>query len=63
MLTAVMVILLVKMGSTLKSITPLVLVAALLIAIGSIAVIRLFLLGNPVLRQTIAVCNANRTWG
>ncbi len=62
-LTAVMVILLVKMGSTLKLITPLVLVAALLIAIGSIAAIRLFLLGDPVVRQTIAVCNANRHVG
>ena len=62
-LTAVLVILLVKMGSTLKLITPLVLVAALLIAIGSIAAIRLFLIGDPVVRQTIAVCNANRHVG
>ncbi len=63
MLTAIIVILLVKMGSELKSITPLVFVAALLIAIGSIAAIRLFMIGNPMLRQTIAVCNANRHVG
>ncbi len=62
-LTAIIVILLVKMGSALKQITPLLLVAALLIAVGSIAAIRLFMIGNPVLRQTIAVCNANRHVG
>ncbi len=62
-LTAIIVGLLLKMGSALQSITPLVLVAALLIAVGSIAAIRLFRIGNPVVRQTIAVCNANRHVG
>jgi predicted Na+-dependent transporter len=62
-LTAIMVLMLFKMGSALKAITPLVLVAAVLIAVGSIAAIRLFMIGDPLVRQTIGVCNANRHVG
>ncbi len=63
LLMALIVILLFVMRNALKEITPLVLVAALLIAIGSIAAIRLFMIGDQVMRQTVAVCNANRHVG
>jgi hypothetical protein len=63
LLMALIVILLFVMRNALKEITPLVFVAALLIAIGSIAAIRLLMIGDQVMRQTVAVCNANRHVG
>ena len=63
LLMVLIVILLFVMRNALKEITPLVLVAALLIAIGSIAAVRLFRIGDQVMRQTVAVCNANRHVG
>jgi predicted Na+-dependent transporter len=62
-LTLIMALMLFKMGPALKAITPLVPLAALLIAVGSIAAIQLSVFGDPLVKQTVAICNANRHVG
>lgn len=62
-LTVMILLILVKTGSALKEISPMVPLAALLIAIGSIAVIRIIEFTDPLVQQTFAICNANRHVG
>ncbi len=52
-----------KLGPALKLVTPLVPVAALVLAVGSIGAILMFRMGSPVVRHTFAICNANRHVG
>jgi bile acid:Na+ symporter, BASS family len=52
-----------KMGPALKAITPLVPVAALLLSVGSIAAILALPFRDVLVRQTFAICNANRHVG
>jgi BASS family bile acid:Na+ symporter len=60
----IMIILaLVKFGPELTTISPLVPVAVLAMAIGAIAVMRLLEFHDPLVRQTFAICNANRHVG
>jgi predicted Na+-dependent transporter len=63
LLTATIAVVLFKMGPALKAITPLAPVAALLLAIGSIAAILLLTSGDALVKQTFAICNANRHVG
>lgn len=63
LLTLLIVIVLFKLGPALRQITPLVPVAALIVAIGSIAVFFLFRFSSPQIRETFAICNANRHVG
>jgi predicted Na+-dependent transporter len=60
--TAMVAVVLFKMGPALKAVTPLVPVAALLLAVGSMATILSFP-GNALVKQTFAICNANRHVG
>lgn len=62
-LTLVFAVLLWKMGPDLRNVTPWIVVAVLLLLIGSIAAIRLLVRGDAVLVRTFAVCNANRHVG
>jgi len=62
-LTVMIVAVLFKMGPELKSITPLAAIAAVLLAIGSIAAMRLFPFRSESIRETFAICNANRHVG
>ena len=62
-LTVMILLILVKTGSALKAISPMVPLAALLIAVGSIAVIRIVEFTDPLVQQTFAICNANRHVG
>jgi len=61
--TAIVAVVLFKMGSALKAVTPLVPVAALLLAAGSMAAILLVRTGDGLIQQTFAICNANRHVG
>lgn len=63
LLTVMMILVLFKMGPALKSVTPLVPVAALIMAVGCIAAIRIFRFGSAKIRETFAICNANRHIG
>ena len=63
LLTVMMVLVLFKMGPALESVTPLVPVAALIMAMGSIAAVRIFRLSTAQVRATFAICNANRHIG
>ncbi len=62
-LTVTIALTLFKMGPLLKQVTPLVPVAALLLAVVCIVAVRLFEISDPLVRQTFAVCNANRHVG
>jgi len=62
-LTVMIALTLFKMGPLLKQVTPLVPVAALLLAVACIVAVRLFEISDPLVRQTFAVCNANRHVG
>lgn len=60
----VLVVALIAMGPKLLNISPLLPIAALLLAIGSIFAIRLFgWSGDPSVEQTLSICNANRHIG
>jgi predicted Na+-dependent transporter len=61
--TAIVAIVLYKMGPALKAVTPLVPVGALLLAIGSMAAIVLIRIKDPLIQRTFAICNANRHVG
>jgi hypothetical protein len=63
LLTTMIAVVLFKMGPALKAITPLAPVAALLLAVGSIAAILLLTSGDALVKQTFAICNANRHVG
>lgn len=63
LLTVMIVLVLFKMGPALEHITPLVPVAALVLAIGSIAAILIFPFRQPRIKETFAICNANRHVG
>lgn len=63
LLTLMIVLVLFKMGPALEQITPLVPVAALIVAVGSIAAFFLFPFNSPQIRETFAICNANRHVG
>jgi BASS family bile acid:Na+ symporter len=62
-LTAMIAVVLIKMGPALKALTPLVPVAALLLAVGSIATMLPFRFSDPLVKETFAICNANRHVG
>ena len=62
-LTAMIALVLFKMGPALKAVTPLVPVAALLLAIGSVAAILPFRFSDALVKETFAICNANRHVG
>ena len=59
----VMLVMLFKTGPELKLVSPLVPVAAFLLAAGSIHAISLFRVSGHVIRQTFAICNANQNVG
>ena len=58
-----MAILLFKMRSQLKEITPWVVVATLLLVVGSIALVHLLVKAGGLRKRTLAICNANRHVG
>jgi bile acid:Na+ symporter, BASS family len=60
---AMIAVVLFKMGPALKAITPLVPLAASLLAVGSIAAILLLRFRDVLVRETFAICNANRHAG
>jgi predicted Na+-dependent transporter len=62
-LTVMLAAVLFKMGPALKTVTPWVPVAALLLAVGSILSILPFKFSDALVKQTFAVCNANRHVG
>jgi len=62
-LVVMIVLVLIKTGSTLKDFSPMLPLAALLIAVGSIAVMRVVEFKDPLVQQTFAICNANRHVG
>jgi predicted Na+-dependent transporter len=62
-LVVMIVLMLIKTGSTLKALSPMVPLVALLIAVGSIAVMRVVEFSDPLVKQTFAICNANRHVG
>jgi BASS family bile acid:Na+ symporter len=63
LLTVMIAAILFKMGPALKQISPLIAVAALVLAIGSIAAIRVLKFNDALAQQTFAICNANRHVG
>jgi predicted Na+-dependent transporter len=62
-LTVMIVLVLFKMRGELESITPLMPVAALLLAVGSIAAILSFRFNSARVKETFSICNANRHVG
>jgi len=62
MFLVVLVAVLIKLGGALRSVTPLVPVAALMIALTSMSVMRLFSF-SPRVRHAFALCNVNRHVG
>jgi predicted Na+-dependent transporter len=62
-LTILIVLVLFKMGPALKAITLFVPVAALLLAAGSMSAIWMWRFRDPRVRETFAICNANRHVG
>jgi bile acid:Na+ symporter, BASS family len=63
MLLLCFIILLFVLGKALMQTTPLVPVAAFLLAVGSMAAVHLIRLGDVSIRRTFALCNANRHVG
>ena len=63
LLVVMIAAILIKLGPALKQVTPLVPVATILLAVGSIGAVLIFRMGSPVVRQTFAICNANRHVG
>ena len=63
LLAVVIVVLLWKMRAALATITPLVIVAAMTLAVASILAIILLLRADPETNKTLALCNANRHIG
>lgn len=63
MYTAMIAVVLFKMGPALKATTPLVPVAAFLLAVGSMVAILSLRVGDAVVRRTFAICNVNRHVG
>ena len=63
LLLVMIVAILIKLGPALKQAKPLVPVATILLAVGSIGAVLMFRMGSPVVRQTFAICNANRHVG
>ena len=61
--TAIVAIVLYKMGPALRAVTPFVPLAALLLAAGSMGAIRLVETNDLLTQQTFAICNANRHVG
>jgi bile acid:Na+ symporter, BASS family len=62
-LTAMIAVVLFKLGPALKAVTPLVPVAALLLAVGSIAAMLPFRFSDALVKETFAICDANRHVG
>jgi len=62
-LIVMIVLVFIKTGATLKAISPLVPLAALLIALSSIIAMRISEFSDPLVKQTFAICNANRHVG
>ena len=63
LLTVVLAVMLWKMGPALKTVTPWVILAALLLLVASIAGVHLLVRLDAVTVRTLAVCNANRHVG
>jgi bile acid:Na+ symporter, BASS family len=63
LLTIMIGLVLLRMGPALKAITLMLPFATLLLAVGSICAVRLIGLSDPLVKQTFAVCNANRHVG
>ena len=63
LLTLLIVLVLFKIGSALKEITPMLPIVVLLLVFGSMAAVWVMRLSDPLLRQTFVVCNANRHVG
>jgi len=63
LLTVMIAAALFKMEPALKGTTPLIPVSALLLAAGSVAAILPFRFTDPMVKQTFAICNANRHIG
>lgn len=61
--TLTIIVILVKLGPSLKNLTVLTPVAAFLLAIGSMAAILLVRIKDALVQQTFAICNANRHVG
>ncbi len=62
-LYAFMAIILFKMRSSLKNITPWVVAAALLMAVGSLALVHLLVKADELRERTLSICNTNRHVG
>ena len=62
-LTLLIIFVLIKMGPQLKNLTPMVPVAALLLALGSLGAIFLFRAADEAAKETFALCNVNRHVG
>jgi BASS family bile acid:Na+ symporter len=62
-LVLIVVLVALKIGPLLKSINPLVPLACLLLAVGSVAAARFMVALDPVAKQTFGICNANRHVG
>lgn len=62
-LTLLIVAILIKMGPQLKKLTPMVPVAALLLALGSLGAIFLFRAADEAAKDTFGLCNVNRHVG
>ena len=58
-----MALILFKMRSDLSRITPWVIVATLLLALGSMAIVPLLMRVGPLRERTLSICNANRHVG
>jgi hypothetical protein len=63
LITRIIVLVLYRFGAGLKTMTPTLHLAALLLAVGSMAAVRLMRIGDPVVSETFAICNANRHVG
>jgi bile acid:Na+ symporter, BASS family len=62
-LTVIIGLVLFRMGPALKAVTPMLPIVTLLLALGSISAIWLIQLSDPVVKETFAICNANRHVG
>jgi predicted Na+-dependent transporter len=63
LITAGLVLALFKLGPALEEITPMLPIAALLLALGCMSAVWLIRLSDPVVRETFAISNANRHVG
>lgn len=59
----IVVLIFVKLGPLVKSISPLVPIACVLLALGSVAAARLMVSLDPIAKTTFGICNANRHVG